>query len=72
MALPLFDEPPPKRIGPGSPEYVTFWSRFRAAVDGQSFTDRLEDDPELFRYAEDGHRIGRLFRPLACAKEKRR
>lgn len=70
MALPLFDERP-HGAQPGTPLYFTWWKCFREAVDGQAFTFRSEDDPELFRYAEDGHRIGRLFRPLTCIKENR-
>jgi hypothetical protein len=70
MALPLFDPPLPPRVRTDSPCYFVYWQCFRQGREGQAFTYR-DEDPEIARYALDGHRIGRLFRPLPCMKETR-
>ena len=71
MPLPLFDAPPPKRNGIDSPEYFVWWIGFRQGADGQSESYRYDDDDDLDARYHDGHRVGRLFRPLPCMKEKR-
>lgn len=75
--LPLFDDPPPaprevrERIGIDSPEYRVYWRQFAQALDGQSFTYR-DADERITQFARDGHRLGRLLRPLPCMTEGRR
>jgi hypothetical protein len=64
MPLPLFAEPV-RWVSVTSPAYFVFWKCFREGSTGQAFTF-CDPDPELLRYARDGHRIGKLFRPLPC------
>lgn len=63
MPLPLFDEPAPviPRIGIDSPLYFAFWTGFREGADGQSRSYRYDEDEDVNRFYQDGHRIGALF-----------
>lgn len=72
--LPLFDgdgETPVQRIGINSPEMFAYWSAFRCGVEGQSRPGE-EPDERVNQFIRDGYRLGRLFRPLPCMREKRR
>ena len=72
MPLPLFDERHVEgpKLTPDTPEYQVFWRQLRTGYEGQPFTFS-DPDERLMRYARDGHRIGRLFRPLPCVMETR-
>lgn len=62
MPLPLFDERPyVKRIALDSPEVFAFWTGFREGADGQGKSYRYDEDDEVDRFYQDGHRIGALF-----------
>lgn len=61
MPLPLFDPPPPKRIGVTSPEYFAFFVGMRQGQDGQARSSRYDEDDTIRRYYEDGYHIGSLF-----------
>lgn len=72
--LPLFDEdtaptPARARIAVGGPEYQAFWSAFHLGA-GDNDMPSADGDDAVTRYRRDGFRIGRLFRPLACMKER--
>lgn len=61
MALPLFDEPPPRRMTTQDPTYFAFWTGFRQGASGASRLFRYDGDETIDRYYQDGWRIGRLF-----------
>ena len=44
---------------------------FRQGAGGQSASFRYDPDDEMNDRYQEGHRVGRLFRPLPCMQEKR-
>jgi hypothetical protein len=76
----LFREPallrhaePEPFVGPGTPEYRAFWQHFHAGA-GSFAPEPLDFDASdrVRRYAQDGLRIGKLFRKLPCMKGRDR
>lgn len=67
--LPLFsgeDGGAVERIGIQSPEAFAYRRGFKQGANGESKSYRYDPDERVNTYYEDGHRIGRLFRPLPC------
>jgi len=62
---------PPTIARHGTPEYWAFHRAFALGAEGQT-PPGVEHDETIARYAADGFRVGRLFRPLDVMKENQR
>lgn len=73
-------EPPPnapeshagERVCVNSREYRAYQQGFHEGAANQTKIANFDPDARVTRYYEDGYRIGRLFRPLPCMKDRPR